>query len=219
VLGSGEDGSPPPLRDGEGKPVDWNKFGDHSWKYNVGREALAPNFSRYKNLPAETLKQVYAKYRASMDGTQMTEGEFKTLAKRADEEGYKPLDILYQAGNLEAERYETLRKAGIPDSKIMATDRDLRHGTGAKTDRRPESLFDEIYGLLQEPEMIYRAKKAKNGVQEIHFAKDAGDKKVLKIVLKARFSEAKNMWTALKISTMAVVDNHYGEDKVYEKIW
>jgi hypothetical protein len=153
-----------------------------------------------------------------MDGTRMTEGEFKTLAKRANEEGCKPLDILYQAGNLEAERYGTLRKAGIPDSKIMATDRDLRHGTGAKTDRQkiPESLFDEIYKLLQEPEMIYEENKGDRPYKTFHFVKDMKDGKKLKIVLYQR--KLKDGFTSLKITTMGYGDYEY-TGKKYKKIW
>jgi SPP1 gp7 family putative phage head morphogenesis protein len=33
---------------------------DPAWAYNVGREALAPNFSRYQNLPQNALRQIYA---------------------------------------------------------------------------------------------------------------------------------------------------------------
>ncbi|MDR2194922.1 MAG: phage head morphogenesis protein [Treponema sp.] len=193
---------------------------DGTWAYNAGREALAPNFAKYTNLPKETLKQIYAKYHRSMDGTRMTEGEFKTLITRTAEADYKPLNVNYQVGNLEAGRFEAMRRFGVRDSKIMATDHDLWHGTDDKNAKRkiPKELFNEVYQTLQEPEMIYRAKKSKDTIKEIHFVKKLGKNKVLKIVLKAWFNKEKETYTALRVITMGVVENNYG-DTVYEKIW
>ena len=194
---------------------------DETWAYNVGREALAPNFNKYKNLPQDTVKHIYANYRNRMDKLRMSEGEFKTIVKRTSEADYKALNVNYQVGNLEARRFDAMRKAGVQDSKIMATDHDLWHSTGDKiaTQKIPEELFSDVYQTLQEPENIYRVKKTKGNVWEIHFVKSLGKNKVLKIVLKAWFDKEKGTYTALQIRTMGVVDNHYGTETMYEKLW
>jgi len=76
VLQSGADGNPPAIS-GE----DWSKF-DPTWKYNPGRESLAPNFDKYDNLKKyptskdekPVLTQVMARYQTDMNKTRMTQG-------------------------------------------------------------------------------------------------------------------------------------------------
>jgi SPP1 gp7 family putative phage head morphogenesis protein len=218
IARSGDDETPPPMKDKDGNPVDWQKFGDPAWKYNVGREALAPNFSRYKNLPEETLKRVYAKYRQSMDGTRMTEGEFKTLLKRANEADYKPLNARYQVGNLDEKRFEAMRQAGVNDSKIMATDSVLWHGTGDKVagQKVPEHLFDDLYKTIGEPEHIYEEKVRGKLYRVFHFVKDISTKGRIKVLLHLR--NLKDSQTALEIRTVGYSDYRYGDGK-HEKIW
>jgi hypothetical protein len=191
---------------------------DPAWKYNVGREALAPNFNKYTNLPRDAVKDIYARYRNNMDGTRITKGEFQTLIKRTNEADYKPLNIHYQIGNLEAERFEALRKKGVADSKIMAADSRLRHGTGQKNkgQKVPERLFEELYETLQSPESIYEAEGRDKPYREFHFVKDTNDGKKLKAVLQHK-RLGKNA-TALQLTTIGYAQYEYTGGQ-YEKIW
>jgi len=85
VLSSGEDGEEPDI-----PGVDRDKS-DPAWKYNSGREAPAPNFNKYEHLSENTLKDIYAAYRNSMDNTRLAEGEFKILLRRTNEADYGPV--------------------------------------------------------------------------------------------------------------------------------
>jgi hypothetical protein len=191
---------------------------DETWAYNVGREALAPNFHRYPNLPQAALNQIYEKYRNSIDKAKTTKGEFKTLVKRANEADYKPLDVNYTVGNLEERRFEALRKVGVGDSKIMCTDRGLWRGTGDKAaDRRvPEALFDELYELLQRPESIYEEAVKDKVYRIFHFVKDVKDGKKLQALLQA-FRNKPTM-TALQVRTMGYAEYEY-DDGNFKRIW
>jgi SPP1 gp7 family putative phage head morphogenesis protein len=224
ILSSDADGNPPPLTDRQGNPVDWNTFTPETWRYNPGREAIAPNFSSYKNLAnfrmadgRSALAHVAERYRQDMDGTRMTGGEFKTLISRMNKKDYVPQDIIYQVGNLDQQRHEAMIKAGVDDSKIMATDRDLYHGTGDKNagQKIPQDLFEEVYRNLQSPERIYlnREPKRPRLGREFHFVKDTGDGKAIKIVLRQRIPA-----TALRIVTMGRVEDQYTGGQ-FEKIW
>jgi SPP1 gp7 family putative phage head morphogenesis protein len=193
---------------------------DGTWAYNPGREALAPNFSKYNNLPRNTVNRIYKNYHRSMNNTRLTEGEFKTLVKRTNEADYKRNNILYQVGNLEMERFEAMRDAGIHDSKIMATDHDLWHGTGQKNTKQkiPEKLFNELYTTFQEPEHIYRERAPARPTQEqiFHLVKDTGDGKKIKIIVHVR--TLGNGQTSMQVRTLGHAEYDYtGEN--YEKIW
>ena len=193
---------------------------DPAWGYNVGREAMAPNFSKYQNLPKDALKQIYEKYHRGMNNTRLSEGGFKTLIKRTNESDYKPLNINYQVGTLEAERYEAMRKEGVQDCKVMATDHDLWHGTGYKNAKQkiPEKLFDELYTAFQEPENIYREKVPARAAQEqiFHLVKDTGGGKKIKIIVHVR--TLGNGQTAMQVRTMGYAEYEYAGGN-YEKIW
>ena len=193
---------------------------DPAWKYNVGREALAPNFNKYQNLPPAALEQIYANCHRSMNGTRMSEGEFRTLIKRTNEADYKPLNIQYQVGNLEERRFAAMRDAGVQDSKIMATDHDLRHDTGDKTAKQkiPERLFNELYTTFQRPEHIYREKVPLKSTQEqiFHLIKDTGDGKKIKIIVHVR--TLGNGQTSMQVRTMGYAEYDYTGNN-YEKIW
>jgi hypothetical protein len=193
---------------------------DPTWKYSVGREALAPNFSKYQNLPRNALEQIYANYHRDMNGTRMSEGEFKTLIKRTNERDYKPLNINYQVGNLEMKRFGAMREAGVPDSKIMASDHDLWHGTGDKNAKQkiPEKLFNELYRTFQEPEHIYHEKVPERAAREsvFHFVKDTGDGKKIKIIV--RVKTLGDGQTSMRVRTMGYADYDY-TGRNYEKIW
>jgi hypothetical protein len=189
---------------------------DPTWAYNVGREALAPNFSRYTHLPQNTLKQIYAKYRTAMDETCMSEGEFVTLIKRTNEADYKPLQVNYQVGNLDAGRFEAMRKKGVTDSKVMATDSRLRHGTGDKNAKQKieETFFPDLYKTLGEPEAIYEEKITGKPYRVFHFVMHTRDGKKIKVVLHI----VKNQ-TALQITTLGHSTYEYTDKTKYEQIW
>jgi uncharacterized protein with gpF-like domain len=193
---------------------------DETWAYNAGREALAPNFSKYQNLPKDALKQIYEKYHRGMNNTRLSEGGFKTLIKRTNESDYKPLNINYQVGTLEAERYEAMRKEGVQDCKVMATDHDLWHGTGYKNAKQkiPEKLFGELYTAFQEPEHIYREKIPLKSTQEqiFHLVKDTGDGRKIKIIVHVR--TLGNGQTSMQVRTMGHIEHDYAGGN-YEKIW
>jgi uncharacterized protein with gpF-like domain len=191
---------------------------DKTWAYNVGREALAPNFNKYQNLPQDALKQIYGQYHKSMDGTRLTGSEFKTLAQRTNEADYKPLNVEYQVGNLEWERYEAMRKKNVPDSKIMSVDKQLWHSTGNKNAEQkiPERLFDELYELLQKPEAIYEEAVQSKLYRVFHFVKDTKDGKKLKVLLH-QLGLGENT-TALQVRTMGYAQYDYVGAQ-YEKIW
>jgi uncharacterized protein with gpF-like domain len=191
---------------------------DPTWKYSVGREALAPNFNRYTNLNEEAKKQIYANYHRSMNGTRMSEGEFKTLLKRANEADYKRNNIMYQVGNLETKRYEAMREAGVLDSKIMAADGDLWHGTGDKNAKQkvPEERFGDLYNTINEPEYIYEEIVKDKLYRVFHFVRDTKDGKKIKVLLHTLRLD-KNQ-TALNIRTLGHSTYDYQDDK-YKKIW
>lgn len=191
---------------------------DSTWKYNVGKEALAPNFNKYENLPEETLKQIYENYHRSMNNTRLTQNEFKTLLKTTNTADYKRNNITYQVGNLETKRYEVMRDAGVVDSKIMATDNDLWHGTGDKNAKQtvPEHLFDALYKTLGEPEAIYEESVLGKPYRVFHFVTDTGDEKKIKVLLHT--INIGNNQTSLRISTFGHSTYEY-KDKKFKKIW
>jgi SPP1 gp7 family putative phage head morphogenesis protein len=191
---------------------------DGTWAYNAGREALAPNFNKYTNLPQDTVNRIYKNYHRGMNNTRLSEGEFKTLIKRTSEADYKRNNILYQAGNLEAGRCEAMRKAGVSDSKIMATDDDLWHGTGDKNSKQkvPENLFDDLYQAINEPENISEESVKGKVYRVFHFVKDTKDGRKIKVLLHTVRLD-KNQ-TSLKITTFGHSTYDY-KDKKYKKIW
>jgi hypothetical protein len=219
VLSSDSAGNPPAV-DG----VDWGKMSDDTWKYNVGREALAPNFSKYEALKKIALpdgksawNHILAGYQKDMNSTRMTLGEFKVFLKRIEKKETLIQDINFQVGNLDMPQYLAMQKEGILDSKIMSTLRRLGHGSGNKNkdQKIAEELYDELYQVLQSPERIYENTKPENPVhgREFHFTGKKGKNgKIINVVL--RFLQG----LALQITTMG----HIGDDhanKQYKKVW
>lgn len=194
---------------------------DETWAYNVGREALAPNFSKYENLPQDTVKHIYAHYRKSMDTTKTTKGEFRKIIERANEADYKPLNINYEVGNLEGNRFAAMRKAGVMDSKIMATDHDLHHSTGHKNAKQkvPESLFDDVYTMLQEPEKIFREiHPARPGQEKVfHLVKETKGGKKIKIIVHVK--TLKTGQTTMQVRTIGYADYDYTGANYDELKW
>jgi SPP1 gp7 family putative phage head morphogenesis protein len=215
---------------------------DETWSYNPGREALAPNFNRYTNLPKETLKQIYANYRKSMDNTRTTQGEFKTILKRTNEADYKPMGQMYQIGNLDDVSADlNAALTGVGDSKIMATDHDLWHGTGHKhkriadaqaagkpqkeIDKLKEQLIDAkdfgaVYETMQSPERIYRDTQTnvKDDVVVLHFVKTMQGGKLLRIVIRAKYDAEKGIYTSPELITMEMVNENDYRNKRYETV-
>jgi SPP1 gp7 family putative phage head morphogenesis protein len=224
ILHSDADGNPPALVDREGNAVDWNKFAPEAWRYNPGREALAPNFRNYTNLAnyrmddgRSALAHVAERYRQDMDGTRLTSGEFDTLIRRINEKDYTPQGINYQVGNLDRQRHEAMINSRINDSKIMAMDSDLYHGIADKNTRQkiPQNQFKTLYQMLQTPERIFEETILDHPRQGrvFHFVHDTHDGKVLKVVLGQQ-----QPGVALRITTMGWVEDHYGDAR-YKKIW
>ena len=224
VLHSDDSGNPPAMVDRNGNAVDWNKFTPETWKYNPGREALAPNFRNYTNLAnhrmedgRSALAHVAERYRQDMDGTRLASGEFDVLTRRMNEKDYTPQGIMYQVGNLDRQRHEALIKNNVDDSKIMAADSDLYHGIADKNARQkiPQDQFKTLYQTLQTPEKIFEETNLDHPRQGrvFHFVHDTHDGKVLKVVLKQQLPT-----TALRIVTMGWVEDHYGDAR-YKKIW
>lgn len=224
VLSSGSDGQPPSLMGPDGRAVDWDSFTPEEWRYNPGREAFAPNFSKYQAL-AQTrlsdgrtaLRHVVDRYRADMDGTRLTQGEFKTLVDRMNEKDYVPQGIQYQVGNLEASRADALMKEGVADSKVMADDKALYHGTADKNERQrlSKEQFEDVYRLFQEPEKIFENRTPDHPVngREFHFVKDNGDGRTLIAVFRQ-----KSKASALRLVTLGVVKDSYIGER-WKKIW
>jgi hypothetical protein len=219
VLHSDDKGNPPQVLKPDGAPVDWNKFSPSEWKYNPGREALAPNFDKYKNIPETLLKEIKAKYHRDMKETRMTEGEFTSFMRRYNEKDYKPINALFQVGNLEAGRFARMQKEGTGDSKIMAFDRDLHHGTARKNEDQyiPESLYGKVYEAIGEPDHIYfetGSEKDRQG-KAYHFVKSTGDGKVIKVFLRQN-----NRLNAMKITTIGRIPDEYQDHPArYKQIW
>jgi len=225
ILKTGPDGNPPAMVDRNGNAVDWNNFTPETWRYNAGLEVLAPDFSSYKNLSGyrmddgrTALAHVAERYRQDMDDARFTLGEFKILLGRMDKKDYVPQDIFYQVGNLDRQRHEAMMKKNVSDSKIMAFDRDLYHGTADKnTDQKiPADLFETVYQNLQTPERIYEETKPKypNLGRVFHFVKGISGDMAIKIVTRQKLNV-----TALRVITMGIVSDQYDREVTkYDKI-
>ena len=191
---------------------------DPTWAYNVGREALAPNFSKYTNLRNDAKEKIYTAYHKSMNGNRLSEGEAKTLLKRVNEKDFKPLQIQYHVGTLEAKRYEALREIGVQDCKVLATDSTLRHGTGGKNtgQKVPENLLGDVYKTFGEPDYIYEERVKDKLYRVFHFVKNVSDEKKIKVLIHLR--NLQDNQTALEIRTIGHAEYKYNDGK-YKKIW
>jgi hypothetical protein len=224
LLKSGSDGNPPPMRDREGNPVDWGKFAGKTWNYNPGAEMLAPSFGKYKNLSEirmddglTALRHVINRYVKDMSETRMSQGQFSHLISRMEKGEYKTKGILYQVGNLTGDQFEAMLKAGIGDSKIMASDTRIYHGTISKNNdqRIPASMYTALYETFQNPNEIYEEVKAlhPNQGKVFHFVRDTKDGKKIKVLLLQR-----TPGLALRVQTMGWATYVYTGAN-YKKIW
>jgi hypothetical protein len=203
----------------------WRASPHPTWRYNPGREALAPNFAKLTGLRDIKLpdqQTAYAhiaeQYRKDMDGTRMTVGEFDTLVRRITRKDYLPQNINYQVGNLESQRHEAMMKTGVTDSKIMATDSRLWHGTADKNNRQkvPETRFTDIYRLLQEPETVYEERVKNKHYRVFHFVKDTKDGRKLKVLL--HLTKLGRTTTALQIRTIGYANYQYADKNLFREI-
>jgi len=234
VLHSDSEGNPPPVQNPDGTPVDWNKFSPNEWKYNPGREALAPNFSKYKDLPPEVLHAVMGNYKNSMDGTVLPKEEWTVIAKRANEPDYKPTGAMFQIGNLSEADYALVRnKVGVFDSKVMATDHNLWHSMGNKQKRIQEARaankpqdeiqrlidqavnvkdFETVYKTYSSPQQIFleeSVNKKKNETNTfLHFTRNMGNGKTLRIIFYARNARRNKLSTAMQLVSMEMVESY-----------
>ena len=216
VLKSDPDGNPPAMIDRNGSAVDWKNFAPPEWKYNPGKEALAPNFGSYKGLANCTmpdgrsaLSHAVERYRKDMDETRLSENEFKVLLDRVQQADYTPNDVPLQVGNLENLRHKAMaKKAGVLDSKVMAAARELRHGTLAKIEKQevPKDQQGLLYDMFSSPERIYENLKPKSPHlgREFHFVNDGHDGKVIKMIFRQQ-----NQNMALRLETIGKVEDHY----------
>jgi hypothetical protein len=216
ILSSDAEGNPPALTDRNGDAVDWTTFTPETWRYNPGREALAPDFNNYTNLDAETRKHIYAAYHRDMNNTRLEEGEFVTMARRAKEPKYRPLSVLFQVGNVEPAQFAALRRHQVPDSKIMCSDSRFRHSIGDKNEKHkvPDELFGALYKTIQNPETVYEEDVTALGkhYRVFHFVKDQQNGKKIKILMHL------SNGTALQIITMGYALYDYTGPR-YKKIW
>ncbi len=163
------------------------------------------------------LRHVVDRYRADMDQTRLTQGEFTTLVDRMNEKDYVPQGILYQVGNLESSRADALMKEGVPDSKVMADDKALYHGTADKNERQrlSKEQFEDVYRMFQEPERIFENQTPDHPVngREFHFVKDNGDGRNVYSVFRL-----KSKATALRLVTLGVIEDSYAGER-WKKIW
>jgi uncharacterized protein with gpF-like domain len=233
ILKSDPEGNPPALIDRNGNAVDWKNFTPETWRYSPGREALAPNFANYTNLSREALQTVMGNYNRNMKDTVINKEEWMVIAKRANEPDYKPTGAMFQIGNLTEADYTAVRnKAGVFDSKIMATDHDLWHSSGnkqkriqeARTAHKPQDEiqrlinqavdvkdFETVYKTYSAPEQIFleriENKKRNETNVYLHFTKGMGDGKTLRIIFHARDTKKIKLYTAMQLLTMEIVES------------
>ncbi len=224
VLESDEDGNPPAMVTASGNALNWGTFTPNTWKVNHGRETLVPNFRDYENLAnykmfGKSARDYLAqRYRDDMDKFKLTEGEFQTVIRRLDDKEYNPQGIQYEVGCLDAARYAAVMKEGIQGPQIMATDKNLHHGTSDKTSgqRIPERLYTTMYETFQKPESIYEYMQPRSSRfgREFHFVNSTGDGKVIKAVFR-QTSPA----TALNLVTTGWIEGGHYTNPQYRKIW
>jgi len=74
VCSSDADGNPPDIKGADGVFIDWETFVHKDWTYNPGKEAMAPDFSKYKDLSKSDLRAVKQNYHDTMEQSKMSYG-------------------------------------------------------------------------------------------------------------------------------------------------
>jgi SPP1 gp7 family putative phage head morphogenesis protein len=225
ILKSDASGNPPAMVDRNGNAVDWKNFAPAEWKYNPGKETLAPNFDKYEYLEqAGILETVRERYREDMENTKISFGELLVLKDemairqpKIEEEFPENNPILYLIGNLDA---ETQKIMGINDSKIMINGHRIYHGFFEKKEKQavPEKYYQDLYDTMQNPSEIYERKDVKEALKqygrEFHFSKKVEDwpGKILNIILR----KPDNL--AMQIITIGFMGDDHGQESVFRKI-
>jgi hypothetical protein len=109
---------------------------------------------------------------------------------------------------------------GIDDSKIMITGYRIYHSFMEKNTRQaiPESLFTDLYNLIQKPEEIYLNTKPEHPEygSEYHFSKvykENNVRKILNVVLR------KVNGCALRITTIGFTGDGHRDKTKYRRLW
>lgn len=139
-------------------PDDFKKSVPPEWRYSPGREAFAPDFSKYKYLAEYTmangitaLEQVKERYRYDMVKIVMRPGEWKTWSERVCSDDYKPEGFQTMAAVLNGVVYKQIDQ----DPKIMVTDSMLKNGiNGFKSD------LPAIHKTMSHPDKVLRSKNS-----------------------------------------------------------
>jgi SPP1 gp7 family putative phage head morphogenesis protein len=220
VLHSRWDGTPPHLKGNDGKLIDWNKFAPAEWRYNPGKEALIPSFSKYKfeclkeepEKKAAMLDAIEKRYRDEMENCKLTFGELMAIAGEmairhpSKEEGDpKNNPIMYLVGNIEDKN--KIEKMGIGVGNVMICGQKIYHGFVVKNPDQdvPEKHLQDIYDMMQDPPEVYRINNTEEDEKEFgveyHFVKKLDKKyvKILNIVLR----KMENV--ALEIKTIGLI--------------
>jgi SPP1 gp7 family putative phage head morphogenesis protein len=144
--------------------IDPERIAPPEWRYNPGKEAFAPDFSKYGYLKKAVaddgksmLSQVKEAYAASMRETRLTQAEWKVWSDRVLEEDYKVQKIPVLGGTAPTET------SGEIDSKLMITDKAIRHGQReGKHKMLPREEIGEVYAAINDPDAIYQERGSEN---------------------------------------------------------
>ena len=120
--------------------------------------------------------------------------------------------ILYQVGNLESYRVNSLVKEGVADSKIMTDGKALYHGTADKNKRQrlPKEQFEDVYELFLKPERRFENQTPDhpgNG-REFHFVKDNEDGRNMYSIFRLKSKASR-----LRLVTLGVIEDSYAGER------
>ena len=104
------------------------------WRYDPGREMLAPNFTRYENLRKikykgkSAISQIMSTYREEMTGYQLTQAEWNIYAGNLPDGKLSGKQLYADAPMMFANLRQDAANAIGEDSKLMVKDRSVIHG-------------------------------------------------------------------------------------------
>lgn len=144
--------------------VDEKDLAPPEWRYNPGKEAYAPDFSKYNYLKKaiapdgkSILSHVKDAYAASMRESRLGAGEWKTWTNRVLESGYGAQVIPVLAGVAPETTTDEI------DPKLMLTDTTIRHGQRqGKQKALPKDDLSALYDTINDPDGIYQEKGRDN---------------------------------------------------------
>ena len=176
-------------RQDPGSPIDpeFVRSVPQEWRYSPGREAFAPDFSRYQNLAnhfaedgKSVLRHVKDSYRDGLEEYKMSEGEWKTWSDRVldDEYGIQHVQVL--GGVLNRDVHRKIDQ----DPKMMVTDKALRHGSRPQKPNDKQLPRDAVEGLpkgFSNPSMVFRQR---DDERIWHFVYDWDESHVVRTVFR-----------------------------------